>query len=100
MILGLLTVIFSLLLAFLRRGASTNERRISAIHFRLHEYVLIGLAYAHNILSLQYAIRGVVQQPHQGFTQLWLLPPRPKKAVHCVLGVRSFESTSQHISLQ
>ncbi len=93
-LLGLLTVIFSLLLAFLRRGVPVNERYIPAIHFRFHEYALVGLAVLIVVLSLQYAAQGVVQQPHQGFTQLWLLPPQTEKSCALRLGVRSFESTS------
>ena len=93
-LLGLLTVICSLLLAFLRRGAPVNERRISAIRFRLHEYALVVLAVLIIVLSLQYAAQGVAQQPHQGFTQLWLLPPQTAKSCTLRLGVRSFESTS------
>ncbi len=93
-LLGLLTVIFALLLAFLRRGAPINESSIPAIRFRVHEYALVGLAVLIIVLSLQYAVQGVVQQPHQGFTQLWLLPPQTAKSCVLRLGVRSFESTS------
>ncbi len=93
-LLGLLTVTCSLLLAFLRRGVPVNERRIAAIQFRLHEYALVGLAVLIIVLSLQYAAQGVAQQPHQGFTQLWLLPAQTEKSCALRLGVRSFESTS------
>jgi len=93
-LLGLLTVAFSLLTAFLRRGSHINERRMPVLHLRIHEYIVVGFAILVVVLSLHYSVTGVVQQPHMGFTQLWLLPAQSEKSCTLRLGVRSFESTS------
>ncbi len=93
--LGLLTVVFSLLAAYLRKGSSIDEIRLPKFHFGKYESILLGLSIVVAILSLQYSIIKVAQQPHPGFTQFWMLPSKPTNnncAVH--LGIHSFESAS------
>lgn len=93
-LLGLLIVVFSLLVAYLRRKSSADERRLLAFRFRIYDYLLAGLALLMVVLSLQYSATSVEQPPHAGFTQLWMLPPQTTKNCTVRLGVRSFESTS------
>ena len=46
------------------------------------------------VVALVYATNGVMQQPHTGFTQLWMLPPtQPESQCIVHLGVHSFELT-------
>ena len=94
-LLGLLTAVLSLPVAYLRRGAPVNGVRLPRLRFTISNFVLFGLAIIVAILSIGYDAIGVAQQPHPGFTQLWMLPAvqaGKNCAVH--LGVRSFESTS------
>src|SRR6266567_4712580 len=70
MFLGLLTIVFSLWVAILRRRTLIHERRPLRFHFALHGYFLFGLALIVAILSLQYSVVGVAQQPRPGFTEL------------------------------
>ena len=93
-LIGLLIVVFSLILAFLRREASSSGSHKPILQFRVYDYVFIGVAVLVIVLSLQYSARGVEQQPHQGFTQLWLLPQQSRKSCTIWLGVHSFEVTS------
>lgn len=93
-LLGLLTAVFSLLAMYLRRGAPVNGTRSPRFRFSISSFVLFGLAIVVAALSILYAAIGVVQQPHTGFTQLWMLPAvQTGKSCAVRLGVRSFEST-------
>ena len=93
--LGLLTLVFSLLIVYFRRRYLRQERYFLTFRFRIHDYVLTGLAILIAILSVQYSAVSANQQPYPGFTQLWLLPPTQTTATCTLhLGVRSFESTS------
>ncbi len=95
MFLGLLTTIFSLLAAYLRRGTPMNGVRLPKLRLTLYEGILFGLAVLVIALSILYDATGLAQQPHPGFTQLWMLPAaQPGKSCAVQLGVRSFESTS------
>jgi hypothetical protein len=60
---------------------------------RIHEGVLLGLAILVIIQALYYSAVGAAQQPHPGFTQMWMIPPT-RGGKNCIvrLGVRSFES--------
>ncbi len=93
--LGLLVTIFSLLVMKLRRGAPINVQQPLRFRFTIYEFILFGLALTVAILSIQYSATSIEQQPHPGFTQLWMLPSTQADNSCIVrLGVRSFESTS------
>src|SRR5947207_8640920 len=74
-ILGLLTTVFSLLVAYRRLRPSIDKVRLPKFRFSIREYTLVGLSIIVVILSIQYSANSVAQQPHPGFTQLWMLPP-------------------------
>lgn len=104
-VLGLLTLLFSLLLAFLRRGASEHASQpAQPIRFRfsIYDLVLLSLATTIVLLAIRYAAIGVAQQPYQGFTQFWMLPiVQTGKSCAVRLGVHNFEATpvTYHISV-
>ncbi|SRR5712692_2043216 len=94
-LLGLLTVVFSLLAAYLRRGVLASGTQPLRFRLSIYQGILFGLAILLAILSFVYIDIGVIQQPHPGFTQLWMLPKvQAGKSCDVRLGVRSFESTS------
>ncbi len=94
-LLGLLTTIFSLLVGYLRRRTPMNGVRLPRLRLTLYEGVLFGLAAIVIALSILYDATGLAQEPHPGFTQLWMLPAAQSgKSCAVQLGVRSFESTS------
>ena len=63
------------------------------LRFTIRECILFGLAIAVVILAVRYSAEGAVQQPHPGFTQLWLLPSnQPNNSCAAQLGIRSFEA--------
>jgi len=93
-LLGLLTIMFSLLVAYLRRGAAVNGARTPRARLSISGFILFGLATVIAVFSILYAALGVAQQPYPGFTQLWMLPAvQAGKNCAVRLGVRSFEST-------
>lgn len=95
MFLGLVTTVFSLVAAYFRRGVQSTGTRRPRLRFSIPAYVLVALAIAMAILSVLYAAIGVEQQPHPGFTQLWMLPAVQTGTTCAVrLGVRSFEATT------
>ncbi|HEV7237304.1 MAG TPA: DUF1616 domain-containing protein [Ktedonobacteraceae bacterium] len=97
--LGLLTTAFALLVAYLRRRVQGREVQVQGIRplklrFSISAYLVV-LAAAMAILSVLYAVIGVEQQPHPGFTQLWMLPAAQNGTSSAVnLGIRSFEATT------
>ncbi|MDQ2715668.1 MAG: DUF1616 domain-containing protein [Chloroflexota bacterium] len=92
--LSLFTTIFSLLAARLRQKSSMPRTARPWPRIAMHEYILLGLATTVTIFSLQYAATGVTQQPHPGFTQLWMLPVLQAGSSCAInLGIRSFETT-------
>jgi uncharacterized membrane protein len=94
-LLGLLTAVFSLLVGYLRRGTQLYGAQSARFRFTIYEFILFGLATTVAILSVQYSAISLAQQPHPGFTQLWMLPSvQAEKSCAVRLGVRSFESTS------
>jgi uncharacterized membrane protein len=94
-LLGLLTVVFSLLAVYLRRGVPASGTQPLRFRLSIYQGILFGLAISVAILSFVYIDVGVIQQPHPGFTQLWMLPEvQAGKSCDVRLGVRSFESTS------
>jgi Protein of unknown function (DUF1616) len=93
--LGLFTVVFSLLAAYLRREAPVNETHPVRFRFTLYPWMIFALATLVAIFSILYSAFGAVKQPYPGFTQLWMLPQaQAGKSCAITLGVRSFESTS------
>jgi uncharacterized membrane protein YhdT len=94
--LGLLTVVFSLLSAYLRRGSSRGEIQLPKFRFRMYEYVLLGLSIIVAILSIEYSVVKATQQPYPDLTQLWMLPSLQTDNNCAVrLGIHSFEATSE-----
>jgi uncharacterized membrane protein SirB2 len=83
-------IVVGMLLVLARRG-KVEGREIRLRRLQIYEYCIFGLALGGVIFALQYANEGVMQQPHPGFTQLWLLP-----AGGCAvrLGIHSFELSS------
>ena len=91
--LGLLTAVFSLLTIYLRPRTQTANTRLIDLRFTIRECVLFGSAIIIIILAILYSARGVEQQPHADFTQLWLLPSnQPKNSCVVQLGIHSFEA--------
>ncbi|GAC1364690.1 MAG: hypothetical protein NVS2B12_13020 [Ktedonobacteraceae bacterium] len=78
-----------ILIAVMRRGMPVR-RGISIKHLHMYEYLLFGVAVCGVIFALWYASEGVVQQPHSGFTQLWMLPAGDNGCA-VRLGVRNLE---------
>ncbi len=94
-LLGLLTAVFSLPVAYLRRAAPVSGVRLPGLRFTISSSVLFGLAIVVVALSIAYDAIGVAQQTHPSFTQLWMLPTvQSGKSCAVRLGLRSFESTS------
>ncbi len=108
--LGGFTLLFALLVPLLRRDevGTASSRPISnrgadkdaikrslPIISVLRGGVVLSLAILLVVVALVYATNGVTQQPHTGFTQLWMLPPAQSEQ-QCIvhLGIRSFELTS------
>ncbi|HEY6287409.1 MAG TPA: DUF1616 domain-containing protein, partial [Ktedonobacteraceae bacterium] len=97
--LGLLTTVFALFAAYLRRRVPEREVQVQGtrpqmLGLNVSTY-LVGLAITMAILSVLYAVIGVEQQPHPGFTQLWMLPASQTGTSDVVrLGVRNFEATA------
>jgi len=90
--LGLLTAVFSLLAAYLRRGVQLNGDRALRPHFTFYACCLFGLATIVAAISVLYSAIGAAQRPHPGFTQFWMIPAVPSgKSCAVLLGVRSFE---------
>lgn len=93
--LGSLTVAFSLLAAYLRRGKPIYKVQLPRQHFTIFGSALFGLATIVIILAVLYSANGAAQQRYPGFTQVWMLPVT-ENGGSCAarLGVHSFESTS------
>lgn len=95
-LLGGLTLLLALIVLLLRRGTARTVSATPppAIGPILRGGAVFCLATVLVVVTLIYATNGVAQQPHAGFTQLWVLPPTPSEqncTVH--LGVHSFEMT-------
>ncbi|MFL5657749.1 MAG: DUF1616 domain-containing protein [Ktedonobacteraceae bacterium] len=91
--LGLLTTVFALLAAFLRRKDIVKAAKIPRPRVTMHDYILFGLA----ILVASVAIWASIirpLEPQPSFTQFWMLPAnQANKSCIVSIGVRSFEST-------
>ncbi len=98
-LLGLLTTVFSLFAAYVRRRVQVREAQVQGTLPRRRglniSAYLVALAIIMATLSVLYAVIGVEQQTHPGFTQLWMLPAAQTGTSSTVnLGVRSFEDTT------
>ena len=92
--LGLVTVVFSSLAAYLRRGATMNGTHIVGFRFAVYPAMMFALALLVAIFAFLYSAFGAMKQPYPGFTQLWMIPEvQTGKSCAVSLGVRSFEST-------
>ena len=95
-LLGLLTLAFSLLAAYLRRRVPMSGARSLRVRLTIYPGILFALAIAVVIVSVVYAAFGAARQPYPGFTQLWILPEvSTGKSCAVRLSVQSFESTSE-----
>ncbi len=97
-LLALLTGLFALLVVYLRRRTLIREMREKQAHgirFSSHEYILCALAMAVVIFAVAFSAVSVTNEPHAGFTQLWMLPQdQANNNCEVRLGVRSYELTS------
>ncbi len=108
LLLSGLTVLFALLVIYLRRGLvpvlrqSDNPAtprvtlpRATLISRGIRGAILCGFALTLTLSALLYAMQGVAHQPHPSFTQLWMLPPA-RVGTRCAVqvGLRSFEATT------
>lgn len=92
-LLGMLTLIFSLLVAYLRRGVPVGGVQLSRVRLAIYPGIVFALAVAVAIVAVVYAAYGAAHQPSPGFTQLWMLPEvSAGKSCAVRLGVQSFES--------
>lgn len=93
--LGILTAVFTLLAAHLRRGVQLNGVRPLRPHFTFYAWYLIGLATILATLAVLYSAIGAAQRSHPGFTEFWMIPADPAgKSCAVLLGMQSFELAS------
>jgi hypothetical protein len=93
--LGLMTVFLSLTIVYFREKYSFEYLKLPKFHFRIYEYVLIGLSLLTIVLSIWYSAINVLQQPHTFFTELWMQSSKESNNTCDIhLGVQSFEITS------
>jgi uncharacterized membrane protein len=94
-LLGLLTLTFSLLAYYLRRGVPMDETRPLRTYRVIYPGIVLVLAVAVTVVSIVYATYGASHQPYPGFTQLWILPKvSAGKSCMVRIGIKSFEATS------
>lgn len=97
MALSLCTLILVFIVAYQRRKIQV-ERAIPAqrVQYRhLKNALLLGVALVVALFAIIYSSLGVIQQPHQLFTQFWLLPANQSNHPCTVqIGIQSFEETS------
>ena len=86
--LSLITIVEVLVVVVRRGGVARSEIKIKMLN--IYEYGLLVLALGGTIFALLYAGEGMAQQPHEGFTQFWMVPAGGN-ACAVKLGVHSFE---------
>ncbi len=92
--LGLVTTVFALLAAFLRRGDIVTIARVSRPRVTIYDCILFGLAISVATTVIWFSMIRPLE-PQSSFTQLWMLPSvQAEDSCAVRLGVRSFESTS------
>ncbi len=93
-LLALVTALFAILAAVFRSKSFVHVKTPFRFRIALRDYLLFGLSGTVLVLAIWYSALGVTQQPHPGFTQLWLLPNgEEQKSCALRLGVHNFEST-------
>lgn len=103
LVLSGVTVLFALIIIYLRRGivpaqtpAAGMRNGANAIPVAriVRGGILSAFALALIICALLYTVQSVAQQPANGFTQLWLLPPtQTTQGCTVRVGLHSFETT-------
>src|SRR6266480_3143503 len=68
-LLAIVTLVFSLLAAFHRRGVPVSGARPLSVRLAIYPGILFGLAIVVVILSVAYATFGAAHKPYPGFTQ-------------------------------
>lgn len=93
--LGLITLLCTLLVAFLRRKDLPKTGSSARLRITLQDCLLLGLAFLVGASAIWLSfIRPL--QPQPSFTQFWMLPANQANKVCAVsVGVQSFETTSE-----
>jgi hypothetical protein len=86
--LGLITIVEVIVVVVRRGGVAGGEIKIKMLN--IYEYGLFVLALGGIIFALLYAEKGMAQQPHEGFTQFWMVPAGGNICA-VKLGMHSFE---------
>lgn len=95
LLLGMFTVLFSLLAIPLRLRMSARRVPIVKVRVTFSQYLLLGLATVILIGALSYNTINTAQMPHSGFTQLWMLPSiQSGKSCSVQLGIQNLEATT------
>lgn len=90
--LGLITTVFALLAALLRRKDIVKVARIPKPRITIYECTLFGLAILIATLAAWSSIIRPLEEPQPSFTQFWMLPAKNNNCA-VLIGVHSFEST-------
>ncbi len=92
--LGLITTVFALLAAFLRRRDIAKVARATRLRITIYDGILFGLAILVAAAAIWLSIIRPLE-PQPSFTQFWMLPTNPANNSCAVsIGVQSFESAS------
>ena len=92
--LGLITTVFALLAAFLRRRDIVTIERVSRPRITIYDCLLFGLAILAAAAAVWFSIIRPLE-PQPSFTQFWMLPANQlNKSCAISIGVQSFETTS------
>ncbi len=90
--LGGLSILLGLLTVLRRRNVVVPNSLARRVRLKLSGYILLGLTSVLIVASLGYSVVSATNQPHPGFTQLWLLPSQEvNNTWQLNLGVRSDE---------
>src|SRR2546425_5645654 len=89
--LGLVTTVFALLAAYLRRGNLMKHKRMIRPRITIYECILLGLAIVVATVAIWLSTIG---PPQTSFTQFWMLPStQTSNSCAVQIGVHSFETT-------
>lgn len=89
--LGLITTLFALVAAFLRRGDIIRVARVSRLHVTMRDGILFALAVVVTAIAVWSSIIRPFD-PQPSFTQFRMMPAKNSSCVVSI-GVQSFEST-------
>ncbi len=90
--LGLITTIFTLLVAFLRRNDAVKVAGIPRPSISIYKYFLFGLAILVATIAIWLSIIRP-PDPQPSFTQFWMFPAK-NNSCEILIGIHSFEATS------